>query len=90
MKADDDLAVPLERFVKLTEDNRRERQRRIDAGPGGTEEEWRVVTCKNGREKNGREYRYKGPYGGGWVVYIYIYVYIYIDLSTYLFQYFDR
>jgi hypothetical protein len=50
LKADAPADASLERFVKLTEDNRRERQRRIDAGavtavveqwsPSGYAESW--------------------------------------------------
>ena len=43
LKADAPADASLERFVKLTEDNRRERQRRIDAGAvvtAGAVEQW--------------------------------------------------
>jgi len=61
LKADDDLAVPLERFVKLTEDNRRERQRRIDAG----DETARLKFSKPGPGPSPLAAGKNAPKGGG-------------------------
>ena len=67
LKADEPEDTPLERFVKLTEDNRRERQRRIDAG----DETARLKFSRPAQRGNEREGKGgygkggKGSYGGG-------------------------
>ena len=71
LKADDPEDTPLERFVKLTEDNRRERQRRIDAGDETARLKFsrpappQALRNDRGEGKGSYGKGGKGSYGGG-------------------------
>lgn len=69
LKADEPEETPLERFVKLTEDNRRERQRRIDAGDETARLKFSRPQAQRGNDRSEGKGGYgkggKGSYGGG-------------------------
>jgi len=69
LKADESEDTPLERFVKLTEDNRRERQRRIDAGDETARLKFSKPTPQAQKGNDGGKGGYgkggKNSYGGG-------------------------
>ncbi|CAE7804204.1 Ddx20 [Symbiodinium sp. CCMP2456] len=69
LKADEPEDTPLERFVKLTEDNRRERQRRIDAGDETARLKFSRPQAQRGNDRSEGKGGYgkggKGSYGGG-------------------------
>ena len=72
LKADEPEDTPLERFVKLTEDNRRERQRRIDAGDETARLKFSrpaAPQAQRGNDRGDGKGGYgkggKGSYGGG-------------------------
>lgn len=65
LKADDAADAPPERFVKLTEDNRRERQRRIDAGDETARLKFARPAASFGAVGAGSGGGGKGSYGKG-------------------------